>query len=116
MKNSIVIPILNDEYKVVVCWGKPEEIKRIMKLWHHKIMDGEKDLENRRGVCFYAKDAHPIIALPHYPKTAEEIGTLAHEAVHVVEDIFVKVQENPQGEIFAHSVGAVVRGVLKWKT
>lgn len=31
MKNEIIVSILNDEYKVIVCWGTPEEIKKFSK-------------------------------------------------------------------------------------
>lgn len=47
------------------------------------------------------------------PKTMEEIGTLAHEACHAIENIFEKIREPMGGEVFAHSVGAVVREGLK---
>lgn len=94
---------------------EPNKCPCTYKVFKYKRSGDQKDLENRRGVCFYEKDCHPLIALPAYPKTAQEIGTLAHEAVHAIEDIFVKVQENPQGEIFAHSVGAVVRRVMEAK-
>ncbi len=110
---EIIIPILNDEYKVIVVWGDIKYIQRKAKSWHHDTLSDEAlDIESRRGACLYKKDCHPIIILPRKPKTAQEIGTLSHEAVHAVEDIFKKVQEPLQGEIFAHSVGAVVRGVL----
>jgi L-lactate utilization protein LutB len=36
-----------------------------------------------------------------------------HEAVHAIEDIFLKVGQPIGGELFAHSVGAVVREVLR---
>lgn len=110
---EIVVPILNDEYKIIVCWGDSKYINKIVKSWKHERDDVNEQLLNRQGVCFYAKECHPIIALPKKPKTSEEIGTLAHEAVHAVTNIFDKIEETSNDEIFAHSVGAVVRGVLK---
>lgn len=115
MKKEIIISILNTEYKVVVCFGEPDQIKKTMKAWGH---DEIKDVfmtdggEGRRGVCFYTKNCHPIIAMPEYPKTPEQIGTLAHEAVHAIDYIFTAMGQNDYGEVFAHSVGAVVREVL----
>jgi hypothetical protein len=50
--------------------------------------------------------------MPEYPKTPEQIGTLAHEAVHAIDYIFTAMGQNDYGEVFAHSVGAVVREVL----
>lgn len=116
MKNEIVVPILNDEYKVIVCWGDPVQIKKVLKDWYYPEDDITSSLLNRRGVCYYNPECHPVIALPDMPHNFEEIGTLAHEAVHAVEDIFRKIAEPPSGELFAHSVGAIVRTVLKKNT
>ena len=110
---EIIVPIINNEYKVIVCWGNSKQIAKIVSSWKHPRLDVEKQLIDRRGVCFYAKDCHPIIALPHAPKTPAEIGTLAHEATHAVRNVFEKIGEESSDEVFAHSVGAVVRETLK---
>lgn len=108
--NEIIVPILNNEYKVIVCWGKEKEVNKVARGWGHK--KAAIDLTNFRGQTYYTKDCHPVIALPKFPKTPEQIGTLAHEAVHAVNNIFDKVGESKTDEIFAHSVGAIVREVL----
>lgn len=113
MKREKIISILNDEYKVIFTYGTPEEIKKVLKSWGHNEHATIGGVEDRRGACFYTKGCHPIIAMPRKPKTPTEIGTLAHEAVHAIEYIFTAVSQEFSGEIFAHSVGAVVRGVLK---
>lgn len=51
--------------------------------------------------------------MPKYPKIPEQIGTLAHEAVHACRNILDKIGENSSEEILEHSVGAVVRTVLQ---
>lgn len=111
-KQEIEIPILNNEYKVIVCWGDFKFIKKVVDSWGHIPVE-EIGFDDRRGVCYQTVGCHPVIALPHKPRTAQEIGSLSHEAVHAIEDIFMKVQEPLNGEIFAHSVGAIVRTVLK---
>lgn len=114
MKNKeIVIPILNDEYKVIVCWGSPKDIEKVIKDWHKDKADVMLDSENTRGRCYYKKGCHPIIAMPSKPTTPEQIGTLAHEAVHAINNIFDMISEYQRDELFAHSVGAVVRNTLK---
>lgn len=110
---EIQIPIINDEYKVIVCWGDSKQIEKVLKAWGHDRKDVKSQLTDRRGVCFYAKDCHPIIALPKRPRTPVEIATLCHEAVHAVFNIFEKIGEQSYDEVFAHSVGAVVRKTLK---
>lgn len=111
---EIVVPILNNEYKAIVCWGKPQYIAKVLKSWGHKKETTEisGDMENKRGVCFYSKNCAPVIALPKKPETAEEIGTLTHEAVHAVVNIFEMIDERSMDEVFAHSVGAIVRHAL----
>lgn len=112
MKNELKIPILNNEYSVIVCWGNDKEIKKVINSWHKGNADLLSSLSGRRGVTFYKQGCHPIIALPSFPKTPEEIGTLAHEAVHAISNIFRMIEQDSAEEVFAHSVGAVVRNVL----
>ena len=116
-KTEIRIPILNDEYKIIVVLGGAKEIGRVLKAYHYPEDITHYDLEqmliDMRGRTFYHKGCYPIIALPKKPKTPEQIGTLAHEAVHAVEHIFNSIQEESRDEVFAHSIGAVVREVLK---
>jgi len=113
MSKELLIPILNDEYKVIVCWGSSKSIKRVLESWSYPAEEITSSLFDCQGVCFLAKECHPVIALPERPQTAEQIGTLAHEAVHAIEDIFLKVNQPLNGEIFAHCVGAIVRGTLR---
>lgn len=111
---SVVIPILNSEYKVIVVMGDEKLLKKVAKVWYYP--DFPIPLGDRRGGCYNRSDCHPIIHLPRKPKTPTEIGTLTHEAVHAINHIFDKIQEgNRNTESFAHSVGAVVREVLKRK-
>ena len=108
------ICILNDEYKVVVVLGGEKEVRKCLSDYGYP-KDFDLELDGKRGMTYYSETCHPVIALPRMPKTAEEIGTLAHEAVHAVDDIMEHIREGATQEVFAHSVGAVVRGVLKWK-
>ncbi len=117
MKNEIVIPILNNEYKVIVCWGGPDQIAKTLKRWYYpkEVANSSftnDSMRNRRGVTYYHNSCHPVIALPRKPINAVEIGTLAHEAVHAIEDIFGKICQPLGGEIFAHLIGVVVRNVM----
>ena len=112
MKNkSIVIPILNNEYKVIVVWGTEKFLKKVAKDWNYGDLIVDKD--DTRGKTYYKSDCQPIIYLPRRPKTATELGTLAHEAAHAVSNIYKYIKEyETDTEIFAHSIGAVVRETL----
>lgn len=112
MKSYIEIPILNNEYKVIVCFGDEVLVCKVLARWHHNLKDVEEKLLGNRGICLLNPECHPVIALPSIPKTAEQIGTLAHEACHAVEHIFTYLGQPLNGELFAHSVGAVVRESL----
>ena len=111
---EIEIPILNTEYKVIVCFGDKKQIMRVLKAYQFPTdFDLGSYLENNRGLTIYHPDCHPVIAMPKRPTTPTEIGSLAHEAVHAVEHIFIGIKEPLGGEIFAHSVGAIIRLTLK---
>lgn len=112
---EIKVSLLNDEYSVVVCWGGVKYVAKILKAWGFENFDVERELDTRRGICFYNKGCHPVIALPKRPRTPEEIGTLAHESTHAVENVFNNIGETLGGEVFAHCVGAIVRKVLSTK-
>jgi hypothetical protein len=113
MNKTIQVSILNNEYKVIVCFGNPKQISKVLKAWGHIGGDTTGSV-NRRGACYHTENCHPLIAMPRFPKTPTEIGTLAHEATHAVHHIFKMIEEKyTDTEIFAHSVGAIVRKVLQ---
>ena len=110
---TITVPILNDEYRVIVVFGDNAYLNRVAVKWGYP--EGQVFLADfRRGACFYRRECHPIIAVPKKPKSPEEIATLAHEAIHAVYDIlFNKLEEKTQAEeIVCHSVAAIIRKVL----
>jgi Zn-dependent peptidase ImmA (M78 family) len=111
MGKEIVIPILNNEYKVIVCWGDSEFVNKVGIKWQYP----SGDIKIEKGVRGYTainKELNPIIVLRNRPKRADEFGTLAHEAVHAVCNIWDKIEEKNIDEVFAHSVGAIVRETL----
>lgn len=113
----ITIPILNNYYKAYFCYGDAAYIKKCLKKTHHIKedieVDRDFDIENIRGACFYTDGCHPLIAMPVFPETPEEIGTLAHEATHAINNIFQTIGESTSGEVYSHSVGAIVEEVLR---
>lgn len=112
---EIVIPVLNSEYKVIVVLGDEKSFKRVAKKWEYP--DFPIPFGDRRGSCYNRSDCHPIIHLLKKPKTPAQIGTLAHEATHAMNHVFDKISEvNRDTEVFAHSVGAIVREVLNYGT
>jgi hypothetical protein len=107
LKNWIRIPILNDEWQTIVCWGTPDEIAPVITRFKHNAEGTETIGLTRRGVCFHTKGCHPVIALPSPPRTTVEIGTLAHEAVHAAVSILDSIDATTNEEVVAHSVGAI---------
>ena len=118
------VPILNDEYFVYVFIGNREELlsactQHIKKLIDdkdtiseyqaslHKFVDG-------RGFCMYFRNPllNPMIGVN--TEVCKNTGTpyeatLAHEAVHAVEDICQMIGQPFADEFAAHSVGAIVK-------
>lgn len=112
--NERVIAVLNSDYKVVVVYGGKKTIAKALKRrhWDRDAQEYARS-SHTRGTTYWRPDRYPLIALPRKPKTNVELGTLAHEACHAVQHIFEFIQQEVGGEIFAHSVAAVVRGALK---
>lgn len=74
----------------------------------------EDETENRRGVTFKQSRCYPVIWIDANLPAHDAIGTLSHEAVHAVAYIFSDIDETlHHSEIYAHSVGAIVRETLK---
>jgi hypothetical protein len=113
-KNKIttqVISLLNDEYAVRVVLGKPKDVQKYLLQKIDKDMpacDSEFDV---RGKTWHLEGRYPIIWVSPKLKGSEFYATLAHEAVHAVRFIFEYIGEESVDEVFAHSVGAIVRNV-----
>lgn len=113
------MPILNNEYKVVICWGTKKELHKTLLAYHyepdyHTMSTVEDETENRRGVTFKQARCYAVIWIDASLPPEEAIGTLAHEATHAVDFTLNDIGETiHHSEVFAHSVGAIVRETLK---
>jgi len=119
MSKSIIVPIFNHEYKVVVCWGDLKHLRKTL-LDHHYSPDHvtesyiKEQSAERRGITFREHRCYSVIWIDADVSFAEIMGTLAHEAVHAVDFTFEAIGEDIQhSEVFAHSVGAIVRETIK---
>jgi len=116
---EVKIPILNNEYAVIVCNGNLKELSKTLKRYHYPDYSDKfvkEATDQRRGATFYGHRCYPIIWIDKYSPATDAVGTLAHEAVHAVVSIFELIDERSYDEVFAHSVGAIVREVLdEWK-
>jgi hypothetical protein len=106
---EIIVPVIGDDYKVIVAWGTKPALQKIIRSWGYFTYDLN---EMGRGVCLMSASNHPVVLLDHAPDTAEYIGTLAHEVYHAVDHIFDFIAENSRDEMFAHCISAVVRAVM----
>ena len=111
-KNTVIrIPILNDEYKVIVCWGSDKFCTSVGKKYHYKNTKVTL-FEDNRGMTWKERGNFPIIVIHGYPKQPWEFGTLAHEAYHAVKYIMRDIGETEADEFIGHSIGVIVRMVL----
>src|SRR5574343_1007333 len=97
------IYILNDQYCVEVVIGTDRDVRKCLENRGYP-KDTELGLESVMGMTYFFEGCDPVIALPRFPKTPEDMGTLAHEAVHATDYIFEYIREGKTKEIFAHSV------------
>lgn len=116
--HEVVVPVLNNEYKVIVLVSK--DINYVLKKAHEWYLDENLeeedlkeffDLSTRRGVCVKAPNCHPMILVPSV-RGCEKIGTLAHEALHAVREVSRHCGVEDE-EFEAMTVGAIVRTVLE---
>jgi len=111
----IKVPILNNEYFVLVAWG--EQKKAIPWLTKTTGWDDitKKLLSTARGHYWESKLWHclPIIYVNVPIKGMEFQATLAHEAIHAVECIWKHIGEDSHYEVYTHSCAAILRAVNK---
>lgn len=109
----IKVPILNDEYWVTVVWG---DWGTAGQKYIRSITEPCLDMcgiENSRAIYF----AHtgfaymPVILMCIPSKDKHFYASLAHEAVHVINELWKHIEEPSKEEVFAYSVGAIVHAV-----
>ncbi len=110
--HAIRIPILNDEWAVYVIWGEQKTKLKWLR-WH---FDDDSLIDDwwsqNRAITHYKEQYIPVINIIDSKYFYAEI---AHEACHAIDFIFKQISDDNRGELFAHSVGAVVRLVTKYK-
>ena len=107
----IKIPILNDEYWVDLVWGDPKQQLKFArkKFKDETITKNWFGIEVDRGYVLRRPNYCPLIVMHIGPQDKHFWATLAHEAVHAIDQIWEMIEENTKRhEVFAHSVGAVV--------
>jgi hypothetical protein len=118
MKKKIV-PILTEEYKIVVYIGTPEELAKSGA----KYLELDKDemeslLSNQRGIAYDSLRAGlgkpPIIFIDGDQDYISAIATIAHEASHAMDYIqrYLGIDDRA-GEIHGHGIASVLRHTLK---
>lgn len=112
VKQHIEIPLFNTEYKVIVAYGTPEHLNKLLKAYDYPKENIKKIFKKNFATCIHEDGKDPIIIFPSKPKTPYEIGLIAHEAVHAIDFIYEDIEQGGVDELFAHSVGAIVRETL----
>jgi hypothetical protein len=112
-EHEIDIDMIGQKFVVIV--GAASGVKEYVR-W--RFDDDKADISaDGADACVYTKPEYaPILWMPRRPRTAIEIGTLAHEAAHVVKDIMDCVGipfADASEEAYSHALGFVVRSVLE---
>ncbi len=104
------------DYAVYIVTGKYKYVENYIR-WKHR--DKKYNLEKHPcgslGLTFHKPGYVPVIWLPKKPKTPEEIATLSHECLHVVQELFrwtglQMVFETD--EVAAHALSYLVKKIL----
>ena len=111
----IKVPILNNEYFVLVAWGEQKKaIPWLIKKTGHYFID-KKFLDTGRA-HYFKSDLYmclPVIYMNVPIKGLEFHASLSHEATHAIECIWKHIGEDTHTEVYAHSCAAIVRAVTK---
>jgi hypothetical protein len=67
--------------------------------------------DNNRGEVYRQANYNPVIVMNIKPDHEHFWATLTHEAIHAIDHIWEMIGEHSYGEVYAHSVGAVIAGV-----
>jgi hypothetical protein len=109
--NIVKIPILNDEYSVCVIWGDQKEKLKWLRKHFEDDSISDYDWDERMGITYSKRGYDSIIVLM---EKKNFWAVLAHESVHAVDKIFTYINDDNRDELFAHCVGAIVRGVEEY--
>ena len=115
---KISVPILTEEYSIIVYIGTLQEIAEQGGLYldlEKRIMD--EMLKGKRGIAYNTFRAginkDPIILIDGDHEYREAIATIAHEASHAMDYIqeYLGIDDRA-GEVHAHGIASVMRHAL----
>jgi len=104
------VPILNDTYYVYLLYGDKNKAEKWVSDYYPFTLD-KYPFENNKGATFHGDGYHPTIWISE--DAPEPYSTVAHEAVHAIKWIWNDIGEYNHDEVFAHSVGTIVRYFIK---
>lgn len=116
---KLSIPVLNDEYSIMVYIGKKEELIAAASKYLGLPKDViEERTEDTRGSAWDALilecKKNVLILVDGDLPIDQAIATLAHEACHAADYIIEHTSiDDRKGEFRAHTIGAVIRNVYK---
>lgn len=101
-------------YTVIAIVGAEEKVQKYVR-WKFEDPEFKFDVGARWGACCYRPGYVPILWIPRKPKTTEEMGTLAHEALHAIFRLLgwagMPADESTE-EVLCHGVSHIVKTVL----
>lgn len=115
---KIKVPILTEEYKILVCIGTIEELitftNKYAPAWDKQRCSAL--LNNSRGVAWNClPEEHPLITIDETLSFEEKLATLPHEASHAMQYIMDYLGiEDASDEVRGHGISAVMRHCIKY--
>lgn len=114
---SIEVHFGTFDYRLFVIIGAPDNVLKYARWKMDNPMIGlGLDIRNQRGLCFVKSGWMPLLWLPRKPRSAADIGVLAHELIHAITVMLVdwvglKLSDDTD-EVFAHAMGYAVTEIL----
>jgi len=104
------------DFTVHVVIGDEREAMDFASGAHRKQYSETHTLGRAYGTIYRHNDYEPVIWLPKFPKTTKEHGTLAHEALHAVNELarWAGLDMTYESEeTFCHALDYIVEKVLE---
>ena len=104
------------DYSIIFVTGKIKYLQKYIRWKHHN-----KKFQLRispcgsNGLLLTCPSYVDVIWMPRYPKTTDEVATLAHESLHAILGLFewAGMELNMQtAEIATHVLGYMIREIL----
>jgi hypothetical protein len=104
------------DYEITVIVGPQAGVEDYIRQYHKNPEFIDEFSGSASAVCYHLEHDDVVIWLPRVPRNSQQIGVLAHEAVHAAWHMLrwanVPLNDDTE-EVFSHAVGRIVNTTLE---